>query len=166
MPRSKIVSIMPGIDSVAPERTLTSSGRGPRPNVREVCASSQLIRSSTSSQIASIVAAGSARYRTPTSVVMQNAGGTGKSCRRIASMPWPLLPRISRGMIRVAVQQHHGLVFGGAFEGDCASCETSRGAPPRWFSSVGRANVGTPAMFPHGSADTAGSALLSSDPPR
>ena len=88
---------MPGIDWVAPERTLTSNGRGPCPNVRDVSASSQLIPSSTSFQIASIVGSGSARYRTPTSVVMQNAGGTGKLCRRIVSMPWPLLPRISRG---------------------------------------------------------------------
>ena len=69
---------MPGIDWVAPERTLTSSGRGPRPNVRPVSASSQPIRSSTSSQIASIAGSGSVRKRTPTSVVMQNAGGTGK----------------------------------------------------------------------------------------
>ena len=88
---------MPGIDWVAPERTLTSRGCGPCPNVREVCASSQLTRSSTSSQIASIVVPGPARYRRPTSVVMQKAGGTGRFCRRISSMPWPLLPSSSRG---------------------------------------------------------------------
>ncbi|CFE46611.1 Uncharacterised protein [Mycobacterium tuberculosis] len=61
MPTSRIVSIMPGIDWVAPERTLTSSGFGPRPNVHEVSVSSQLIRSSTSSQIAAIVDSGAAR---------------------------------------------------------------------------------------------------------
>lgn len=97
MPTSRIVSIIPGMDCVAPERTLTSNGLGPLPKVRDVCPSSQLIRDSTSAQIASIVDSGSVRKRVPTSVVMQNAGGTGKLFRRIVSMPWPLLPRISRG---------------------------------------------------------------------
>ncbi len=97
IPRSRMVSIIPGMEWVAPERTLTSSGCGPRPNVHDVSASSQLMPSSTSSQIVARVFAGSARYRTPTSVVMQNAGGTGSLCRRMASMPWPLLPKIFRG---------------------------------------------------------------------
>ncbi len=97
LPTFRIVSIIPGIDRFAPERTLTSSGRGPRPNVREVSASSHRIRRNTSSQTASRVAAGLSRYRAPTSVVMQNAGGTGNLCRRMTSMPWPLLPKSSRG---------------------------------------------------------------------
>ena len=87
MPKSKIVSIIPGIDRAALERTLTSNGQAPRPKVLEVSASSQRSRSSTSCQTVSIVATGSARYRVPTSAVIQNAGGTGSPCLRIASMP-------------------------------------------------------------------------------
>src|SRR5947209_15141379 len=40
-PRSSSVSIIPGIDTAAPERTLTNSGRGPLPNLREVAARSE-----------------------------------------------------------------------------------------------------------------------------
>ena len=116
MPTFKMVSIMPGMDWVAPERTLTNSGRGPRPNVREVLPSSQFSWASTSSQMASIAASGSAWYRKPTSVVMQKAGGHRQlvPAHRVDAVPLVAqnLPR----QIGVAVQQHHGLVFGGAFE--------------------------------------------------
>jgi len=43
-----MVSIIPGMDTAQAERTDTSSGRGPRPNVRPVCRSSQPIISMTS----------------------------------------------------------------------------------------------------------------------
>lgn len=133
-PRSKMVSIIPGIDWVAPERTLTNNGRGPRPNVREVSASSQPIRSITTSQIASMVGSGSARYRTPTSVVMQNAGGTGNAWRRITSMPWPLLPRTSRECSACPSSKTTGsfqMRFGG-LRGDPASRDTSHVMHPWW----------------------------------
>jgi len=59
-PQSSRVSIIPGIDTAAPERTLTTAML-PSPERREVAASSVRIPASTSSQIALIVASGSAR---------------------------------------------------------------------------------------------------------
>ena len=160
MPRFRMVSIMPGMDWVAPERTLTSSGRGPRPNVREVSASSQRIRSSTSSQMASMVAAGSARYRRPTAVVMQNAGGTGRLCRRIASMPWPLLPRSSRGWLECRsatprCSRHARPTAADALRWRRCLVRCQPWCTPLVVCATDRADVGTPAMFPHGPADEA-----------
>jgi len=116
------VSIIPGIDTAAPERTLTSSGWDPRPNVREVAASKVRIASSTSSQIASIVAAGSARKRAPTSAVMQNAGGTGRPLRRIMSMPCPLWPRTSGGDVASPSSRITGGMDMTMFRLDRAAC--------------------------------------------
>lgn len=153
-----MVSIMPGMDWVAPERTLTSRGFGPRPNVREVWVSSQPIRSSTSSQMASIVAAGSARYRSPTAVVMQKAGGTGSWWRRIVWMPWPLLPSSSRGWFDAPSSNTTGC------SARVAPLDAWRWAPlPDAVRAVVHpfvdlatdADVGTPAMFPHVPADKA-----------
>jgi len=87
MPTFKTVSIIPGIDSTGLLRTLTSSGRGPRPKLRDVSRSSRRILSYTWSQMPSRQPCGSATNSAPTSVVTANAGGTGNPCRRIASMP-------------------------------------------------------------------------------
>ena len=81
------MSIMPGIDCAAPLRTLTNSGRGPRPNVRDVSASSHCTFWRTSSQISSRQRRGLAKNLGQTSVVMQNAGGTGNPFCRIELMP-------------------------------------------------------------------------------
>ena len=87
MPRSRTVSSMPGIDSTAPLRTLTRSGRGPRPKLRSHSASSQVIACRTASQMVSSVCCGSAKWRRQTSVVIQNAGGTGSPLRRMTLIP-------------------------------------------------------------------------------
>ncbi len=49
-PRFSTVSIMPGIENFAPERTLTRSGSAALPKPLPVCVSTSLTASSTSSQ--------------------------------------------------------------------------------------------------------------------
>ena len=49
-PRFRTVSIIPGIENLAPERTLTRSGSAAFPKPLPVCASTSLTASSTSSQ--------------------------------------------------------------------------------------------------------------------
>ena len=153
MPTFRMVSIMPGMDWVAPERTLTSSGRGPRPNVREVLPSSQFNCGQH------VVPDGVDRRRGFGEIPQTHLGGDAEGGRHRQIVPAHRVDAVALvaqnlpRQIRVAVQQHHGLVFGGAFEGACASCETSRGAPPPG-SAAGRADAERPLCFHTGRPDT------------
>ena len=99
-PRLRIVSIIPGIDTGAPERTETSSGSAGSPNRRPVVASTSAIRSrSSASRPAGQPVARTSRQ---VAVVIAKPGGTGSrrsgpSIRaRFAALP-PMSARTSCG---------------------------------------------------------------------
>ena len=74
-PRLRIVSIMPGIETGAPDRTLTRSGSAGSPNRRPTRSSmrAMCVRSSPSRPSGQPLA----RYALQAAVVIVNAGGTG-----------------------------------------------------------------------------------------
>ena len=86
------MSIIPGIETGAPERTDTRRGRGPPPNLRPVRAS----RSATAVVTSSMSPSGSApvsMYSRHASVVMTKPGGTGSPAAVMRARPAPLPPR-------------------------------------------------------------------------
>ena len=99
---SRTVSIIPGIENLAPERTETSSGSSGSPSRRPVRASSRSRCSSTSSNRA----AGTVpvrRYSRQASVVIVKPGGTGMPSRVISARLAPLPPsRSLRSMLPVS----------------------------------------------------------------
>src|SRR5271166_3819225 len=90
MPRLCTVSIMPGIDTGAPERTDTSSGFGPAPKRRPVRSSSQTTAAAISSSRPGGVA-WPARNAAQARVVMTTAGGTfsPSACMRATDQALP-----------------------------------------------------------------------------
>ena len=91
-PRFRIVSIIPGIDTGAPDRTETSRGVGPPPKVRPVRCSrvDMAARTSASNPV------GSCRPEVmnsrQASVVMMKPVGTGSPSALILARPAPLPP--------------------------------------------------------------------------
>ena len=75
-PRSRIVSIIPGMEMGAPERTLTSSGSVASPNRRPTSVSTRAMWTRISSSRPS--GQPDARYARQAAVVTTKAGGTGK----------------------------------------------------------------------------------------
>ena len=94
-PTFRIVSIIPGIDTGAPDRTLTSNGLPGLPKLRPANPSSRdtWTRSSSSSPAGQPLA----RYSRQTSVVSVNAGGTGRSRSSAITVRLAALPPTSRG---------------------------------------------------------------------
>src|SRR6266849_2088055 len=96
-PRFRTVSIMPGIENLAPERTLTRSGLFGSPNFLPVF----LSRVFRATVVCSHIPGGNlplfARYARQASVVMVKPGGTGIPALVISAAPAPLPPRRSRG---------------------------------------------------------------------
>jgi hypothetical protein len=92
-PRSRIVSIIPGIDTGAPERTLTSSGSAESPNRRPTVSSTSAIAARISSSRPS--GQPSARNRRHVWVVMANPGGTGSTSSRAMTPRLAALPPTS-----------------------------------------------------------------------
>ncbi len=82
---------MPGIDTGAPERTLTKSGRAASPNVVPVAAPTAATAARSSSARPAGSAPCSSRWR-HTSVVSVKPGGTGMPSRAISTRPAPLPP--------------------------------------------------------------------------
>ncbi len=94
-PTFSTVSIMPGMEMGAPERTLTSSGSCSLPKFLPACCSSQRKpRSSSAGSSAGNLPA--SRYARQTSVVTVTPGGTGTESSVISARPAPLPPRSSR----------------------------------------------------------------------
>ena len=92
------MSIIPGIDSRAPERTETSSGSSGSPSRLPARSSSVRSASATSSASPSGSRRSSRMYRTHASVVIVNPVGTrsGPSTRVISATFAPLPPSSSR----------------------------------------------------------------------
>src|SRR5579863_7243918 len=90
-----MVSIMPGMENFAPDRTLTSSGFPVSPSFCPILpsslASASLIWASTSGG----TWLPRSKYRLQTSVEMVKPGGTGKLARDISASPAPLPPSTS-----------------------------------------------------------------------
>src|SRR5881409_892798 len=94
-PRFRTVSIIPGIESLAPERTETSSGCSESPNFRPPFTSTADRASSTCFHIPG----GKRPVRVnalKAFVVIVKPGGTGRPSRVISARPAPLPPRRSR----------------------------------------------------------------------
>jgi hypothetical protein len=92
IPKFRMVSIIPGIEMAAPERTDTSSGRSWSPNLRPISVSIDLTPLKTSGQ----TEAGSAPLdlwkAAQTSVVMVKPGGTESPMALISARLAPLPP--------------------------------------------------------------------------
>src|SRR3989449_4490412 len=94
-PRFRTVSIIPGIESLAPERTETSSGCSEAPNFRPPFTSTADRASSTCFHIPG----GNRPVRgnaLQAFVVIVKPGGTGRPSRVISARPAPLPPRRAR----------------------------------------------------------------------
>jgi hypothetical protein len=93
-PRFRIVSIMPGMETGAPDRTLTSSGspgppkrRPTSPSIRAMCSRSSASRPSGQPL---------ARYSLQVAVVIVKAGGTGSPRSTAMTARLAALPPMSR----------------------------------------------------------------------
>jgi hypothetical protein len=95
-PRFRIVSIIPGIETAAPERTDTSSGFDASPKPFPVRSSSAAMCLSTSSSSPTGGSPPPARYARHASVVIVNPSGTGTPRAVISARPIPFPPRRSR----------------------------------------------------------------------
>ena len=92
-PRFRIVSIIPGIDERAPERTETSSGFVGSPKCLSASCSSLRSADSTSGRIPSSEAPRETSAQTDVSIV--KPGGTGMPSAVISARPAPLPPSVS-----------------------------------------------------------------------
>ena len=92
MPRLRIVSIMPGMECTAPERTDTSSGRCAAPSTRPVRSSSRVRPSSMLSQSPSGHSPPRRIASTHACVVTVKPSGTGTPIRFISATLAPLPP--------------------------------------------------------------------------
>src|SRR5450830_273858 len=90
----RTVSIMPGIENFAPERTETSSGSLKSPRVRPSVSSSRRQAMVTSTRC-SAASSPVVMYARQASVVMVNPGGTGSPSLVISARFAPLPPRRS-----------------------------------------------------------------------
>ena len=94
-PQFKIVSIMPGMDVGAPERTDTRSGLSAAPNFRPVASSRRTRLRPTSSSSPWGHSPSAWRKMRQHSVEMVNPGGTGSPALLMAARLAPLPPRTS-----------------------------------------------------------------------
>ena len=92
MPRFRMVSIIPGIETTAPDRTETSKGRSAAPSRRPVRSSSRASPSAICSANPSGQEPPAAIASTQATVVTVKASGTGTPIRRISATPAPLPP--------------------------------------------------------------------------
>src|SRR6267143_6326561 len=124
MPRFRIVSIIPGIDTGAPERTDTSSGRGPAPNCRSVIVSSQRMPAAISSSRPSGKWPRS-RKAAQARVVITKLGGTFRPSALIRAIDQALPPIRSRCGNRepssAITQRPSGMVIGMLLLGSLAA---------------------------------------------
>ena len=90
------MSIIPGIETAAPERTETSSGSSSEPKRLPVRSSSRRTCSSTSSSRPVGQLAARAMDARHASVVIVNPAGTGTPICVISASPMPLPPSSSR----------------------------------------------------------------------
>ena len=88
-----MVSIMPGIETGAPERTLTSNGSAGSPNRRPTASST--VRMCASISVSSPCGQPSARKVLHAVVVMTNPGGTGSPSSLAMTARLAALPPIS-----------------------------------------------------------------------
>ena len=92
----RIVSIIPGIEIAAPERTETSSGSARSPKRFPARSSSAPTCASTSSSSPAGIRPPSRMYARQASVVIVNPAGTGTPSCVISASPIPLPPSSSR----------------------------------------------------------------------
>ena len=90
------MSIIPGIDIAAPERTDTSNGFLGSPSFLPVDFSTRASACSTCSQSPGGNLLPDAKYALHASVVIVKPGGTGSPAFVISAMPAPLPPRSER----------------------------------------------------------------------
>jgi hypothetical protein len=95
-PRLRIVSIIPGIETAAPERTETSSGSSGSPKRFPAFASSEPMCFATSASSPSGRVPFAAMYARHASVVIVKPAGTDTPSAVISASPIPLPPRSSR----------------------------------------------------------------------
>src|SRR6185503_20589961 len=93
-----MVSIMPGIENFAPERTDTSSGLLVEPNLRPAVFSSLRTWLSISDSIAGVSLRPFSYHSMQAVVVMVNPGGTGRPALAISARLAPLPPSRSRSV--------------------------------------------------------------------
>ena len=89
-----MVSIMPGMENFAPERTLTSSGFSPLPSFWP-CSSSSFLSAASIWRSTSAETPLVRMYSRQASVWMVKPGGTGRPALVISARPAPLPPRSS-----------------------------------------------------------------------
>jgi hypothetical protein len=94
------VSIIPGIDTRAPERTETSSGSAASPNVLPTVFSMWRSASATSARSSGEKSEPPAKYFTHSSVVIVKPGGTGRPIAAISARFAPLPPVIVLSLAR------------------------------------------------------------------
>ena len=92
IPRFRIVSIIPGIESLAPERTETKSGFSLSPNFLPVCFSTSAKAAFTSSITPSGILLPELIYSMQVSVVIVKPGGTGSPAFVISARFAPFPP--------------------------------------------------------------------------
>ena len=95
-PTFRIVSIIPGIETAAPERTETSSGSRGSPKRLPMRSSSRSTWTSTSSSSPSGNAPPRAIVSRHASVVIVNPAGTGRPSCVISASPTPFPPSSAR----------------------------------------------------------------------
>jgi hypothetical protein len=101
IPRLRTVSIIPGMENLAPDLTESRIGTGPPPKRRPVFSSSRAIAASTSTHRSSGTWPALIVSR-QTSVVMVKPGGTGRPSEVIRASPAPFPPSRSRSEPSVA----------------------------------------------------------------
>ena len=92
-PRFRIVSIIPGMEARAPDRTDTNNGFSTSPNLDFINSSTPAIAASTSGlSSATTLSFPFSKYSLQTSVVMVNPGGTGTPIKFISARLAPFPP--------------------------------------------------------------------------
>ncbi len=92
-PRLRMVSIIPGMDTGAPDRTDRSRGTGPAPKLFSIRCSSPAIRAVISSPSSDGIAdPDAARYSRQARVEMTKPSGTGSPAWVILARPAPFPP--------------------------------------------------------------------------
>src|SRR6266566_2878784 len=139
-PRLRTVSIMPGIENLAPDRTLTRSGLCESPKPLPVCRSRLLSAVSACSHMPGGNFPLLARYARQASVVMVNPGGTGIPARVISAAPAPLPPSRSRIFADPSLKGYtHFLVV--AIASNCMEDRPARAGTPATAKKKGPAAV-------------------------
>ena len=124
-PRLSTVSIIPGMENLAPERTETNKGFVGSPNFLPLSFSAFFIAASVCSHIPLGNLPPAAVDALHASVVMVKPGGTGSLARVISARPAPLPPSRSRISLLPSLNKYTHFLAAGLLAAGAAF-------PPRW----------------------------------